>query len=266
MSNKDNQIKIAVSVTDFPIFRTLDYSFSQIKKTGADGIELVHGLKSRKPFKNVIKLSKKHNLPILSIHQPLWTGLGIPDYSFINLAIKLNIKNIVIHPLPIINFEHKRMKKYFIKLASIQKRHSLKMLLENLPVNKQAPLIDKFFPGGKDSQNPLNLLETAKRYNFGVCLDTTHLEDINLGERYWLKKILPFTKNIHLSNFTKDKAHLPLHLGDMNYLTFLNALKKNNYNGLITLEMYYPKMVALRNYNYEEIKKSIEIIRKELKH
>ncbi len=201
-------------------------------------------------------------MPVLSIHQPLWTGLGIPDFSFVKFSKKLGVKNIVIHPLPRLNLEHKRMEKYFKKLFNIQKQNNLNILLENLPVKNQAPLIDKFFPGGKDSLNPLKVLETARKYNFKICLDTTHLEDKNLGKKPWLKKVLPFTENIHLSNFTKDKAHLPLHMGDMDYVSFLKTLKNNNYKGLITLEVYYPKMVALRNYDYKEIKKSVEIIKK----
>ena len=256
--------KILVSINDFPIFKDYEYAFSEIKKTGADGIEVIYGIKSKWPFRNTKKLSQKYNLPVFSVHQPLWSGFGLPDFSFIRFAKSLNVEKIVIHPLAKTSLSDKRMKKYFEKMAKLSSDHNLTMLLENLPVSNQAPFIDKLFPGHKDTFDPLKILETAKKYGFKMTLDTSHFENLNLGKWPHLKTILSDTENIHLSSFSLNRAHLPLHLGDFNYKDFFVALKKHDYKGFITLEIYYPKMIPLKNYDYPSIKKSIEIIKQEL--
>jgi sugar phosphate isomerase/epimerase len=254
--------KILVSIADFPLFRSLEYNFSEIAKTKADGIELVHGIKSHWPFKKIINLTKKYNLPVLSVHQPLWSGYGVPDFSFVKFAKNLDVKKIVIHPLSSESLNSIKMQKYLRNLAKIQKENGLEMLLENLPVREQAPLVDKFFPGHKDALDPLLILKAAKQYGFKMTLDTAHLEDKDLYKREWLKDVLENTGNIHLSNFSYDKPHYPLDIGVMNYKGFLGKLKEYNYKEPITLEIYYPKMTPLRNYDYSGVKKSIEIIKK----
>jgi sugar phosphate isomerase/epimerase len=257
--------KILISINDFPIFRDYEYAFSQIKNAGADGIEVIHGIKSHWPFKNTEKLSKKYNLPILSVHQPIWTGFGFPDFSFAKFAKKLGVEKIVFHPLPRLALNDKKMEEYFTKMAKLAKENKFTMLLENLPIKNQAPFIDKFFPASKESFEPLKILETAKKYGFKVTFDTSHLEDKDIGKKPWFKNVLQYTENIHLSSFTPKRAHLPLYMGDFDYKSFFKTLKNNNYKGLITLEIYYPKMIPIRGYNYSAIKKSVEIIKEELK-
>jgi sugar phosphate isomerase/epimerase len=259
-----SKIKILASITDFPLFRTFNYNFSKLAKTEVDGVEIVHGIKCRWPFKKVAVLSKKHNLPVLSVHQPLWGGYGAPDFTFVKFAKKLGVEKIVIHPLADAALECEKMQKYFKKISEIQKEHGLKMLLENLPVKNQAPLVDKLFPGHKETFDPRLILKSAKKYGFKITLDTTHLEDKDIHKKPWLKDILEYTENIHLSNFSPKKAHYPIHLGEIDYKAFLSVLKKNNYQGFITLEIYYPKMTPLFNYDYSGVKKSVDIIREEL--
>jgi sugar phosphate isomerase/epimerase len=264
MAKKKTKVKILASITDFPLFRTFEYNFFEIKKTGADGVEIVHGIKSHWPFEKVKKLSQKYHLPVLSVHQPLWGGYGFPDFSFVKFALDLNVENIVIHPLPRLGLEDEKMKRYFEKMSKLGQQYGFKMLLENLPVKSQAPFVDKFFPGHQETFNPLLILEAAKKWGFKITLDTTHLEDGNIDKRPWLKKVLLHTENIHLSNFSPKRAHYPIYMGNMDYKNFLSVLKDTDYERLITLEIYYPKMAPLRNYDYSGLKKSIEIIRKEL--
>lgn len=43
---QNSSFEVMLSLTDFPIFTTLEYMFAGLKKTSVDSLELVPGLKS----------------------------------------------------------------------------------------------------------------------------------------------------------------------------------------------------------------------------
>jgi len=69
-------MKINASLTDFPVYISLETFFKEFKKTGVDGLEVVGGYKNRWSFKRLFHLAEKYNLPITSFHQPIWSGVG----------------------------------------------------------------------------------------------------------------------------------------------------------------------------------------------
>src|SRR5882724_3184958 len=117
-------LRISTSITDFaPLFFDLEYLFRGLCETGVDGVELVIGIKSRFRSSKLRELSRKYHLPITSIHQPAWGGLGLYfDEDFIDFAKAVGTNKIVFHPLPKVSLTDKRMRSYFRRLAQIQEK------------------------------------------------------------------------------------------------------------------------------------------------
>ena len=104
------------------------------------------------------------------------------------------------------------------------------------------------------------LLETA---GLSMTFDITHLAQVGEDITEFYRKNKERVINIHLSDFKKswlntnihfpDHMHLSLGQGELPIEEFLKTLKKENYKGLITMEI---------NSNLEGLCKSANLIKK----
>ena len=256
------QLLINASITDFaPLFGTLDYVFKGLKQTGINGVELVIGMKSRWSIKKLRQLSEKYALPIASIHQPIWSGLDLSfDEQFVDLAKELDAKVVVFHPLSGIPFDHPHMQRYLQKLSLLQEKKGITVCLENLPTKYNIKLVNYFLPPDKSTTDILKLFSAVKQYGLKATLDIDHLRIPAPHKESWFMENLHLIGNIHLSSYTKNQEHLPLYMGDFKGKEFVEALKKHNYKGNLTFEIYYPRLTNLFSYNFEAIKKSVDFL------
>ena len=250
----------ASAIIDFPLLSSIEDFFRGYKKAGVDGIEIVVGMKTRFRFDYIVSLSQKYALPITSIHQPTWSGLGIYfDEGFIQLAKKTGVKTIVFHPLTFFQIESQRMTAYFDSLQKIQKEYEIDVCLENM---KNEHVYKKLFAGNKNGLTHLeDIFQIVSTYNFAITYDTSHAMYTRPQDEDIFHQLDPRIKNIHLSSFTKLVEHLPLTMGDFDSQSFLHYLKKHQYSGLLTFEIYYPKMLTWKMFDFEAIKKSVEIVK-----
>lgn len=257
-----HRIKINASINDFPFLWSTEKYFRELQNSGIDGIELVIGVKTRWHVKKLHYLSHKYSLPVASIHQPIWSGLGVYfDTGFVNIAKELDVKSIVCHPLPKLSLESKRMQQYLQKLSRLQKEFAVQIMLENLPVSYSLSLVNKMFRANSTTTNITDIFHAAQQYNLQVTCDISHLHLTNLHTYTGLAAMLPRIGNIHLSSFTNQQSHLPLDMGDFETKQFILWLKSHGYHGLLTLEIYYPKLLALNTYDSDAIRRSVAIIR-----
>ncbi len=253
-------MKINVSVTDVPLFRSMEYIFAGLKEAGADGIELVIGLKSRWRLEKLHKLSEKYTLPIRSFHQPPWSGIDLyRDGAFVKEARSIGVTTINFHPLPKKSFTE--MMSYLEWIAALQSTYQIQALLENMPRTVRPSLLKKLVPYHPETTDIVKCIDIVKRYHFGMTFDTSHAFVKEPQNEVWFSQMFPYMKNIHLSSFHAKQEHLPFFLGDLKINSFIQELKKRNYNGLITLEIFYPTKISLRTYDFEAIRKSIEMIK-----
>lgn len=258
------QLKVNVSLTDFPLFIPRDLIFKELKEAGADGIEVVLGIKTYYHFNHLLSLSRKYNLPLFSLHQPIWSGLGLYfDRKFIKYVPKTLGKSITFHPLPRDPFYSKRLRDYFHSLAKIKNDYNFEILLENLPQNytNNFGFMNRFFSSSPDSQDFLKLLQVAKEFDFKLTFDTSHAALVQPHRESYFEKIFSRIGNIHLSSFKEKKTHLPLDMGIFDTKGFLSYLRRKNYQGLVTLEIYYPQLVSLKTIDFKAIRKSIKIVK-----
>jgi sugar phosphate isomerase/epimerase len=257
-----SKFKISVSLTDFPLFRSWGYLFRNLKDSGIDGIELVPGVKSRLQLDNIKHTADKYGIPILSVHQPPWSVLGIAfDTSVIVQVRNLGIKHITFHPPFRSAFSDTGMNLFLQRLAYIKKRYQMTVQLENMPKKVRMPVLKDILKYHSDTKDPVKVYKAVKKYSLYMTFDTSHAISKQPHKEEWFSTIYPAISNIHLSSFTAQKDHLPLHMGDFDTKSFIRSLKRNHYEGLITLEIHYPKMISYRTYDFENIKKSVDIIK-----
>ncbi|HSA84050.1 MAG TPA: TIM barrel protein [Patescibacteria group bacterium] len=255
--------KVNTSIFDFsPLFRDMEYLFRGLKETGVDGVELIVGYKSRWSVKRMRYLSEKYDLPIVSLHQPAWSGFGLTffDEGFVDLAKTFGAKGITFHPLMNMSFADPRMKKYLEKLREIREKKQIDVFLENLPVKYEPGLLNTFFHSGLDTTDVEKVAQITREYGIKMTFDIDHAHVPSPHQEAWFSRIFSQIGNVHLSSFSKDANHLPLDMGDFHIQAFLQELHRKNYQGLFTLELHYPSLFTFFGYDFAMIKRSVDIV------
>lgn len=226
------------------VFQThsLKQIFASLKQAGVDGIELlVPLLSSDQNIDEVRNITKKYNMPVLSIHQSLTslTAISLSEITRLcHIANLFSVKVITVHSGAL---EKKLFDVHFINtLKTLQKKHKISFSIENMPKTVLALGKEYMYKGNE-------FASTIERARLSMTLDTTHLAQAG-GD------IIPFYKdnkeriiNIHFSNFKKhwlnshlllqNFTHLPLSDGELPVREFLKLLKQTHYSGLVTMEI-----------------------------
>lgn len=258
-------MKIHASITDFPVFSQTETFFKNFKAAGVEGLELVLGIKSRFEYARFSYLSEKYDLPIRSIHQPPWSGAGLYfDESFVRFAKKLGVRHIVFHPLALHGFESRAMKQYFEKLARLQEKYDICVMLENMPKDLVYARLHDNSP-----EHLLHHLEKIQKiadtYGFLITYDVSHAEIVHPQKEKIFQEIFPKIGNIHASSFHRGKHHLPFTMGEFDMPAFVAYLAKRNYQGLFTMEIYYPKLgLVMNRFDFRAIADSVGAVKKVL--
>ena len=252
-------MNINVSIHDFsPLFRSPEFLFRGLSQTGVSGVEIVLGVKSRWSVSYLRRLSEKYSLPIASVHQPPWAGLGyVFDEGAFLVAKQLGISKMTCHPLPNVSFNHPRMIRYLEHLARMQERTGIRVLLENQPHTYQTSLLSIVFAPTPDTGDLSTVARIAKKYGFGVTVDIDHLQLSEPHKHRLFKDAFSQIENVHLSSFSPGKNHLPLDRGEFKSQAFSHFLQKNRYKGLLTLEVNSPRLLTFTDYDFDVIKKSV---------
>lgn len=256
-------MKISASITDFPVFSRLDTFFREFKKAGVDGVELVLGVKSRFDGGKIKRLVKEYKLPITSIHQPPWSGIGLYfDEAFAEWARSIGTTKVTCHPLIFQAFDSKTMEKYFLRLSRLQEEYGIHVMLENMPKDLTYKKLYNF-PHTTVEKHLQRISEVADEYGFLLTYDVSHAEIIKPQQEKIFEEMLPSLGNIHLSSFVPGQHHLPLSEGAFDSTGFLEFLHKKKYGGLLTLEVYSPRVIMITNtYNFNAIAESVQVFRR----
>lgn len=254
---------VNASITDFPLYVSIEKFFKEFKKAGADGVEIVGGYKNRWSFEKLFVLSKKYDLPIVSFHQPIWSGMGIYfDNFFFKKIVEAHVRKVTIHPLVFASFTSRAMRKYFENFITLQEKYGITIHLENVN-NTNNFEYKKLFRGNGDLHLQ-DMYRVAQEYGFMCTFDISHAELTKPQKNRIFQKMLPSIGIIHLSSFSKHphKHHLPLYQGDFDIKGLLTYLKKHTYAGELTLEINESmfKRIFLP-FDFQSVAKSISLIR-----
>ncbi|HEX8964970.1 MAG TPA: sugar phosphate isomerase/epimerase [Patescibacteria group bacterium] len=237
--------------------QTPETTFAQLRKSGVTGVELLIPILTTDTEVTAAKqILEECKMPVFSIHQSL-TSFSSIAFSEIERLCKIahtfGAKVVVLHSGAL---NTKLFKENVVKkLHQLQKKYAITFGIENMP-KTPFNIRKKFCWKAKPFSTVI-----AKN-NLHITLDTTHLAQVGEDVCEFYKENKDKIVNIHLSNYKnhwknkklmlQSKTHLPLTEGELPLQKFFSLLKKEKYNGLITMEI---------NSNLAGLCKSAQIIK-----
>ena len=234
-----------------------DEVFLKFKKSGITGVEiLLPSSVTQEDIHDVKKVLVKNNMNIYSVHQALrfLTMTKLPEINELFEYSKfLESDVIVLH----MNSAGSQVlnSRYVSKIHELQRKYEIKAGFENSEKHIGSKL--KSYGWDEDKFSAL-----MKKENFYITLDVCHLGQSGGDIVDFFKKNKDRIVNIHLSDYKSHYLnnslrplrykHLPLGKGDLPIRDFLSAIKKSNYNGVLTMEI---------SANLNGLLESAEIIR-----
>jgi sugar phosphate isomerase/epimerase len=244
-------LKISLSTGSLYLY-PLRRVFALARETGYDGLEVALGPGAiPSDGSGLRRLSQEYGLPIFSIHPPMvpLPGRGhhhrlLPQMAW--LARELDCQFIVIHAPKARSLWEGIGEEYVAAVdecVESLKEASPRLCLENQAV---------FRPEDREYTlcAPQDLQAFAERHGVLVTLDTAHAASFpySLLEAY--EALRSMVVNVHLSDFREGLSIPPwfnLHSyfkhhqipgeGDLPLVVFLERLKKDGYDGIITVEV-----------------------------
>lgn len=248
-------------------FYGLDRVFSIASDLGFDGIETIVDERwdtSDTAYLN--RLAERYDVPVVSVHSPFsfvqTPAWGADPVERMRGAVRIAEETgseIVVFHLPFFA-EHRYARWVTEEMPQWQERTRIKLAFENMPHAYKilgglgVPLGTGIFYA-RDRRRLLNrLLRPFSRRCFigndwesllqfrHLVLDTTHLataggDPVDAYERIKSRLVL-----IHVSNFD-GREHQPLGRGEIDMRRFLDHVKKDGYQGHVTIELmpdYFP--------------------------
>jgi sugar phosphate isomerase/epimerase len=237
-----------------------EHVFSSLKASGVQGIELLLPSFNRITYKDIEDVQfvlQKHKMPVFSVHQVLRffsrTRLAEVTQLF-HMADMLGAKVIVLH----LNCAGKQIfsREYIDTLHSLERKFGIQIGFENREKHMTS-FLDKHTWHGDHYPSLL------QKTNFHMTLDTTHLGQAGGNIVKFFKKHKNRIVNIHIGDYKSHPLnsslrplrykHLPLGKGELPIQEFLQTLRAEHYEGLITMEIHT---------NLEGMCDSAEMIRK----
>lgn len=235
---------LAIPDPKHKMFATLppDTILQSIEKAGVDGLELViPPIFTDNDFKKIKRLTDRNNLKVISIHQSDDSALNIELLEIERLCIianKFGADRITLH----VDSLKKRIfdNEFIGELKKLQEKYKVKFGIENMP---KSP----FTLGKAYTYKGKEFSSVVSKTGLSMTLDTTHMGQVNEDICDFYIKNKGKIINIHLSDYKKtflnrrlllgNDTHLPLGKGELPVTKFLNILKKENYQGVITMEI-----------------------------
>jgi len=248
--------------------------FAQIKKAGFDGIELnvdgkdnasAHSLTletTAQELAEILALSKKHDLPVVSISTSMWWGvnMGSPKKENKELGKKLLEKQlycaktlgasgILVVPGGIneevsIAGAYKNSVGFLESCKDIIENYKLKVGVENV--------WNQFFLSPFDMAN---FIDGLKCEYVSAYYDVGNVVAFSWSE-YWVEVLDKRISHIHIKDFKRSSGYnsggtwVGLLDGDTNFKRIIPALKKAGWDGYLTAEIGKPE-----NQTFEEFYK-----------
>lgn len=221
---------------------SLDHILVSLKKAGIGGLELlVPKILTDKNIQEIKEIVGKHNLSVFSIHQSNNNiyNISLPEIQRLcKIANAFRAQVITLHS----DVLGKNLfnQEFILELKKLQEYHRIKFGIENAP--KSPFSLSKTY-----SYNASEFFSAVSNTGLSITLDTTHLAQTggNICEFY--RKNKSKIINIHLSDYKKSwlnrilllagKTHLPLTEGELEIKKFLQILREEGYQGLITMEI-----------------------------
>lgn len=276
-------MELAFSTNAFKNY-SLEYAIREISRIGYKGIEIMCDIPHAYPpdftdnnIQETIKLIRNMRLEISNlnaftlyaigdVYHPSWIESSQDlrvlrvnhTINCINLASKLNAKNLSTEPGGPLNFQKnsiadkETLLRLFIKglkqTSKFAEEKGIKILVEPEP----GLLI-------QTSTEIIKVLKMIDSEFVKLNFDIGHFYCVNEDPATLIDKLSNYIEHFHLADISNDRIHYHLMpgKGSINFPEIFDAIKKIGYKGFITIELYpyqdRPSEVA--EYSYEYLKK-----------
>jgi sugar phosphate isomerase/epimerase len=225
--------------------KTAPEVFRHLKKIGVSGFELMlpqYADVTNKDIKEIKELTQAYKFPTLSVHQALrfLSATKIKEIArLFEIASMLEAKVIVLH----INSARKQIfnEEYIQKLHKLEKKYGINVTFENMEKH-----IESYFHAHR--WHPVKFAGLVKKTDFHITFDIVHLAHSGGDILSFYKENRERILNIHLSDYRYHPLnsslrpmrykHMPLGKGELPITDFIKMLKREKYNGLLTLEVH----------------------------
>lgn len=219
---------------------------TELKKSGVEGIELFLPSFAKSidlnDFRTIKKIIEQNKLRVFSVHQSLrfFSKTAIDEVSELFVtADLLGAEVIVLH----LNLAGKKIfdQQYIDKIHELQKHYNIKVGFENR---------EKMFGPfrAKYTWEAESFASLIRKNDFYITLDTTHLAQTGSDIVAFFKKNKDRIVNIHISDYKEHifnstlrpfrYKHLALGKGELPISKFLQTLREEKYQGLVTMEIH----------------------------
>jgi sugar phosphate isomerase/epimerase len=264
----------------------LRWTFGLAKRAGFDGLELVVGPEvDIRGAAYVKKLTKEFQLPILTVHPPLygyrgWDSINISYAPYMERALELTravgAKLVVVHAPRAYSISDEVGKPFEESIAAA--RGSTNGQGPRLGVENSARF------SGRDAKYALRnlseLREFVEKHDTAMTLDTAHIGTFNLDLMASLEFFEGRVANVHLSDL-RDVPHWLMNQprlhsyyrqhqfpgsGTLPLRDLLRELKLRGYDGTITYELSPLAVDALKPWRVEKkLKEAVRFVRDAIK-
>lgn len=215
--------------------------FAVLKKNKIEGIEiLLPSSVTRQDILEVKKVVDDHGIKVLSVHQALRfvTRTKIHEIRNILEAAKiLSAKVVVLH----MNSAGTQLfdNKYIEEIHNLQKKYGIKIGFENR---------EKYLGSVLNGYgwHEIKFADLMKQKNLYITYDVCHMGQAGGDIIRFFENNKDRIVNVHLSDYKSHFLnsslrpirfkHLPLGKGDLPIAEFIKVLKRERYDGLLTLE------------------------------
>lgn len=219
--------------------------FKHLKEIGLDGFELLLPqfiMATDADILEVKKITKKCKFPVLSVHQSIrfFTTTKIKEIArLFEIADMVSAKVVVLH----INSARKQIfdETYIDALHELERKYKIKVAFENME-----KYFGSIFYGHR--WHAVKFSDLVKKVDFHITFDIVHLAHSGGDILQFFKKNKERIINIHISDYKHHPLngtlrpmrykHMPLGEGDLPINAFLRLLKKEKYQGLLTMEIH----------------------------
>ena len=224
---------------------TVDDDLRRLKEAGLEGIEIClpqYSSTTDEDIEQVLEISKRHGLPIFSVHQALrfFSITKVPEITeLMEIAHKLSASVVVLH----MNTAQRQIfkREYIDALHALEKKYKITITFENME-RYLGSLHRKYIWQAEAFSKIIN------DNDFHITLDVVHLAHSGGDILAFYEENKDRIKNVHLSDYRYNMfnsnlrplrfKHMPLGEGELPIQSFLQLLKKDHYNGLITMEIH----------------------------
>jgi len=235
----------------------VSYVFALAAETGYDGIEIMCDDRwSTRDPRYLRDLAAQHALPILVCHTPF--SPKVPGWGYagdeinriertLGLAETLGAESIVVHlppkigskvihiggmeiRLPMLSAQSKIKDWIENKLPDVQRKTTVKIALENMPLNTVAG-----FTGDPTWFNEIDLWSQVHSH---LTMDTTHWGTKGVDPCAAYQAAKTRIAHVHLSNYYQGEEHHLPHKGELKLGKLLGMMADDGYAGTISLEVH----------------------------